>query len=224
MKHPLCYLLCPALIPELCSDVAASSSCNVHLVLVCVAAVGALPDELAVHLFNLDLTVEAAYLAEVRFCVELCVHDVVVDELHHANDGLEVVLHVGHLDVGDGSAGGEVLERALKLQLGEGVDLLGHVDVVAVCDVALVGDAGDDAEATLQAFGDLVGHGLDGRAVDGVVDVFRGLPLGAAVVHVLHDGERNFTLPAGRLSYSALSALMRSEAGAPLYTFTSSSL
>ena len=64
------------------------------------------------------------------------------------------------------------------------------MDVVAVGDVALVRDAGDDAKATLQALGELVGGGLERRAVERVVDVLGGLPLGALVVHALHDGER----------------------------------
>ena len=62
--------------------------------------------------------------------------------------------------------------------------------MVAVGDVALVGDARDDAKAALQALGELVGGGLERRAVERVVDVLGGLPLGALVVHALHDGER----------------------------------
>ena len=83
--------------------------------------------------------------------------------------------------------GGEGLELGLKGQLGEGVDLLGDVDVVAVGDVGLVGDAGDDAEALLQALGELVGGGLQRRAVEGEVDVLFGLPGGGGPVHVFHD-------------------------------------
>ena len=150
----------------------------------------ALPDQLAVVLHDLDLAVVATHLAVVRLGVELGVHDVVVDELHDADDGLEVVLHVGDLDVGDGAAGGETLELALELELGEGVDLLAHVHVVGVRDVAMVGDALDHPEALLQALGELVRGGLERRAVERVVDVLGGLPLGALVVHVLHDGER----------------------------------
>ena len=42
----------------------------------------------------------------------------------------------------------------------------------------------------LQALGELVGRGLERRAVDGVVDVLGALPLVALVVHLLHDGQR----------------------------------
>ena len=62
--------------------------------------------------------------------------------------------------------------------------------MVAVGDVALVRDALDDAEALLQGLGELVGGGLERRAVQRVVDVLGGLPLEALVVHALHDRER----------------------------------
>ena len=82
-----------------------------------------------------------------------------------------------------------MLELRLELELGERVDLFRHVDVVGVRDIALVRHALDHAEALLQALGELVGRGLERRAVEGVVDVFGGFPLLALVVHLLHDGE-----------------------------------
>ena len=82
-----------------------------------------------------------------------------------------------------------MLELRLELELGEGVDRLGDVDMVAVGDIALVGHALDDAEALLQALGKLVGRGLERCAVEGIVDVLGSLPLLALVVHLLHDGQ-----------------------------------
>ena len=99
-------------------------------------------------------------------------------------------MHIRHLDVADRAAGRERLKLRLEGQLAECVDMLGHMDVVAVGDVALVRDAGDDAEALLQALGELVRRGLQRRAVEAEVDVVHLLPLGAGVVHVLHDLER----------------------------------
>ena len=99
-------------------------------------------------------------------------------------------MHIRHLDVADRAAGRERLELRLESQLAECVDMLGHMDVVAVGDVALVRDAGDDAEALLQALGELVRRGFQRRAVEAEVDVVHLLPLGAGVVHVLHDLER----------------------------------
>ena len=48
MKYPVFDFLCSALIPELCSDVAAGSSGHTHLILITIAAVWALPDKFAV--------------------------------------------------------------------------------------------------------------------------------------------------------------------------------
>ena len=62
MKHSLFNFLCSALIPELCSDVSAGTSCNVELALVTVSAMRAFPYELSVILDDLDLAVVAAYL------------------------------------------------------------------------------------------------------------------------------------------------------------------
>ena len=62
-----------------------------------------------------------------------------------------------------------------------------HVDVVGVGDVALVCDAGDFAEALLEALGELVSGGFQGSAVEAEVDVVLLLPFGAGVVHMLHD-------------------------------------
>jgi hypothetical protein len=55
-------LLGSALVPILRADVAAGSSCNVHLELVTVAALGALPNQLTVIIGNADLTIKAADL------------------------------------------------------------------------------------------------------------------------------------------------------------------
>ena len=192
MQDPVTNLLGTALVPELGADVAAGTAGHIHLALVGVAALRASPDQLAAFLHDLNFTVPAADLAVVTLGVQLGVDDIVIDELHHFQNGGDVVLHIGDFHIADGAAGGEVLELGLEFQLGEGVDLLRHMDVVAVGDIALVGDAGDDAEALLQALGELVGGGLQRRAVQGVVDVLRRLPLLALVVHLLHDaqGER----------------------------------
>ena len=81
-----------------------------------------------------------------------------------------------------------MLELGLEFQLVKGVDLLHDVDMVAVGDVALVSDALNDAEPALEALSELVSGGFQRRAVQRIVDVFGFLPLGALVVHLLHDG------------------------------------
>ena len=88
MKYALLNFLGASLVPVLCSDVSACTAGDIHCCLVCIAAVRALPDKLAVPvLLDLDFTGVTASLAEVALCVELGVHDVVVDVLEQSHYG-----------------------------------------------------------------------------------------------------------------------------------------
>ena len=71
MQHAVLDLLRAALIPELGADITAGAAGNVQLVLVAVAALGALPDQLAVVLYDPDLAVVAAALAVVGLGVSI---------------------------------------------------------------------------------------------------------------------------------------------------------
>ena len=55
VQHPILDLLGTALVPELGADITAGAAGNIQLVLVTVAALGALPHQLAVILNDLDL-------------------------------------------------------------------------------------------------------------------------------------------------------------------------
>ena len=88
MEHALFDLLRSTLIPILGTDIAAGTACHVHLGLVGVAAVRAFPDQLAVILNDLDLAVKAALLALIGFGIQLGIHDIVVNELHHLQHSL----------------------------------------------------------------------------------------------------------------------------------------
>ena len=79
MQYPFLNFLCSALIPELCSDVSAGTSCNVELALITVSAMRAFPYELSVILDDLDLAVVAAYLTVIALRIQLRVHDIVID-------------------------------------------------------------------------------------------------------------------------------------------------
>ena len=64
MEYSLLDLLCPPLIPELSSDIAAGTSCDIHLVLVTVSTVGALPYKLSISVsYYFDLPIITAALA-----------------------------------------------------------------------------------------------------------------------------------------------------------------
>ena len=110
MQHSVLDLLGTTLVPELRADVAAGTAGNIHLALIGIAAVGADPNELTVLFLDLDLAVEAAFLAVVTLCVQLRVHDVVVNKLHHFQNCVYVLLQIGNFHIADGTARGELLE------------------------------------------------------------------------------------------------------------------
>ena len=170
MKHSLLNLLSSALVPILCADIATGTSCNVHLCLIAIAAMRTFPNELAVIVIrDLDLTVKAANLAIVALGIELGVHNVVVDEFHNSEHSVDIVLHIGNLDVRDCAAGRELLELSLERKLCERIDRLGNVYVVGVGDVIFIGNTLNDTEAVLQPLSKLVGSALKGSAVETLV-------------------------------------------------------
>ena len=171
MKHPLLDLLSSSLIPELGADVSAGTSGNVHLVLITVSALRALPYQLAVVLDDLYLAVVAAYLAVVALGVELGIHDIVIDKSDDLHYRRNVVEHIWHLNIADSSSGRKRLELGFKLQLCESVHRLGNVNVIAVCDVILIGNALYYAKALLEALGKLVGGGFERSSVDTVLPI-----------------------------------------------------
>ena len=105
MKYSVLYFLGTSLIPELCSDISAGTSCHKEGVLVAVATVRTLPDQFAVIVCNyLDLSVLAALFTVVALGVELGVENVVVYESHNFQNCINIVLKVRHLNVDYGTA------------------------------------------------------------------------------------------------------------------------
>ncbi len=177
VKDTVTDFLSSSLVPELGSDVSAGTAGNGHLVLIAVSAVRALPDQLAgLILDNLDLSVVATALAVIALRVQLRIHDVIIDELHHRENRRDVVLHIRNLNVADCATRGQLLELGLEFQLAECVDLLSHMNMITVRDVVLVGDSLDDAKTLLQALCKLVRRGLHRRAVYRVADILCLLP------------------------------------------------
>ena len=160
MHYSISDFLSATGIPPLTTNVAACATRDVHFRLVGVAAVGAFPDEFPIFLLNLDFSIPAADLAVVGLRIDFSIHDGIVDILNQRDDRLQIVLQIRHFDVADSAAGRELLELGLELELGEGDDMLAHIDVVAVGDIPMVGDAGDDAETTLQVLCEFVGRRL----------------------------------------------------------------
>ena len=83
MQYSFLDLLSSALVPILCADITTGTASNVHLVLVSVVAVRAIPNELSVLFNDLYLSVISANLAIIALCVELRVDDVIIDKLEN---------------------------------------------------------------------------------------------------------------------------------------------
>ena len=149
MNKALTYFLRSSLIPKLRADVAARSACNIHLVLVSVSAVRTLPNQLAVLLYDIDLSVPTANLAVVRFCIQFGIDDVVVDETDDCQHCLQIILEIRHFYIAYGSTGRKRLKLSFESQFAERVDLLGDMDVIGVRNIALVRNALDHAESLL---------------------------------------------------------------------------
>ena len=157
MQNPFFDFLGAALIPILSSDVAAGSARDVHGRLIFVAAVRALPDELVVAVgYDFYFSRVAAFLAAVGLCVELGVHDVLIDVFEERHDGGNIVLHVRNLYIADGSAGRKLLELALEREFCESVNLLSDMNMIAVRDVVFVRHALNLTEALFEAFCEFV--------------------------------------------------------------------
>ena len=84
MNNSVSDFLSTSLIPEIASNVTAGTPCNIHLTLVTVTTIWALPYQLAVIFNDFNLAVVAAALAVIGLGVQLGVHDVIIDELQHA--------------------------------------------------------------------------------------------------------------------------------------------
>ena len=187
MQNAIPNFLRPPLVPELTTNVAAGSPRHVHFGLIHVTALRAAPHEFSIFLHDFNLAVPAAALAVVALGVQLGIDDIIVDELDYPQHRFQVVLHVGNLDVADGSTGRQGLELGFKPEFLKGVNRLRHMDVVAVGNIILVGHAGDDAEAALKGLGELVGGGFQRSTIKAKVNVVLSLPGLAGVVEPLHD-------------------------------------
>ena len=105
MQYPFFDFLGASLIPELGANITAGPSGHVHFILISVFAFGTFPDKLFILiLHNTDFTVITAHLAEIAFGIQLCIHDMVINVLHHGQNRFNVILHVGNFHVTDGAS------------------------------------------------------------------------------------------------------------------------
>ena len=111
MEHSFLNLLGSALVPELGADIAAGTSCHIQRILIPVAAVRAFPFQLAVlSSHDLNLAFITAVLAVIALCVQLRIHNVVINKADHLKNCRNIVLHIRNFHVADCSACGKRLE------------------------------------------------------------------------------------------------------------------
>ena len=148
MQYPVCNFSCPSLVPILDTDITACAAGDIHGGLVCVAAVGALPDVFSVFVYDgFDFPVKSAFLAVIAFCVDFRIEGEIVNTILNGHDSLDVVLQIRHFHVTDGTARGQGLESRFKFQFGEGINILSHIDMIRVRDVGMVGHVLNDAKS-----------------------------------------------------------------------------
>lgn len=190
MQHSIPDLLRPSLVPELASNIATSPAGNIHLALVGIPTLRALPHQLIALFDDLDFAIPATDLTIVAFGIEFCIDDVLIDKLDDTKNSGEVVLHIGDFDIADGTTGRERLKFGLELELVESVDFLRDMNMVAIGDVVLVGDARDNAKASLKGLCELVGGRFQRSAIQAEIDVAGSLPSLTGIVEPCHDLQR----------------------------------
>ena len=118
MKYTLFYLLCSALIPELGADISTGSSCDIHLILVGIAAIRALPYKFAAFIFDdFYLTIITTALAVITFSVKFGIHNIVVNIFDYFKYGINVVFKVWNFNIAYCSTRREFLEPASNFNL-----------------------------------------------------------------------------------------------------------
>ena len=85
MKYSVSDLFSPTLIPELGPDVTAGTSGYIHLGLIVVMTIGALPNQPpSLFIFDdLDLSIPSTDLAVIALGIQLSIDDIIIDELHN---------------------------------------------------------------------------------------------------------------------------------------------
>jgi hypothetical protein len=96
---------------------------------------------------DFDFSIEATFVAVVRFCIKFCILDIIIDEFNHCLQSFKVFLHIGYFNVGDSTSRGDFLELGFKLQFGEGVDRFTDVNMVGIGVISFVGHVWDVSEA-----------------------------------------------------------------------------
>ena len=113
MQHARIDLLRLAHIPEILPEITAGAARHIHLCMVFIPALRALPRQIFVNLY---LPVKTAYMAVIRLCVKLRILYIIIYEFYNFFQRLKIMAHIRDFHIGDSTARGNYLELALKLK------------------------------------------------------------------------------------------------------------
>jgi hypothetical protein len=139
-----------SLIKILGSDVATSSSSDIHLRLISVATVRTLPDKLTRLIFyDHDLTIPAALLTVVRLDIEFSIHNVIVDILDYSKSCFDVIIEISTFYITNCTARGKSLELTFYSKFLERIYFFCYMNMIAVSYIVLICNSRDFASALL---------------------------------------------------------------------------
>ena len=147
MQHSVFDFLGSSLVPELCSDISASSSCHRHFILILISAIRTFPDQFPRFVFlDQNLAAISAAFTIITLCIQLCIHNIIVNELHNGKHCRNIILHIRNFHVADCSTRRQFLEISLEFQFIECVDFFCHMHMVAVCNIVFICNSLNDAK------------------------------------------------------------------------------
>ena len=153
-----------------------------------VPTVRALPDKLSTFVFfNLNLSIITTDFTVVTLCIQFCIHNMLVDELHHRKDCRNVLLHIRDFNIADCSSWRQFLELCLELQLVKCIDWLRYMYMITVRNIILICNSFDDSESLLKTFCKLVCGRLHRCTIYRIADILSSFPLGTFVIQPLHN-------------------------------------
>ena len=109
--------------------------CYVHLVMVFIAALRALPFQIVI---NDNFSIKTADMTVIGFCIKLGILNIIVNEFYQFFQSFQVMTHVWNLHVGNSAASRNLLELAFKLKLAESIDFFTDIYMIRVCIVSLI--------------------------------------------------------------------------------------
>ena len=148
-----------------------------------IAALGTFPIAVFVY-FNFAIV--TAFRAVIGFRIKFRVGNVIVNILHHGENGVDVLIHIGNFHVADAAAGGNFLEFTFEREFVEDINIFSNIHVVAVGVVAFIRNVFDFAESSFVDGSEAIGQRFRRRAVKGEAQTRFFLPAIHSVAQRVH--------------------------------------